>query len=237
MRTLVISDIHGNIDALTAVFDEPCDNIVCMGDIVDYGPSPRDCVEFLREWDIIRARGNHDHAVAFCADCQTPDGPLRKLSVSSRQYTTQALDNLQKSWLGEADTGVYAGHGSQRIFAAHGAPSNHMYKYLSPRLTDEELLGEVESVDADIICVGHTHQPFIKRLDGKLLINVGSVGQPRDGIAKACYAIIENGDAEIRRVAYDVQAAVAKTRVLPMEEAEIWQLVYLLEKAKAPPPA
>ncbi|MHB1361250.1 MAG: metallophosphoesterase family protein [Thermoleophilia bacterium] len=230
MRTLVISDIHGNIDALQAI-DEQYDNIVCTGDIVDYGPNPRECIEFLRERNVIRARGNHDHAVAFCQDCQTPKGPLRRLSLASREYTEKVLSDGEKSWLGEAETSVQTGHDGLRIFAVHGAPSNHMYKYLLPQTSDEVLAKEVASVDADIIVIGHTHQPFIKRFDGKVLVNAGSVGQPRDGIAKACYAIIEDGAVEIRRAEYDVAAVVAKTRAIPIDKSLRERLAYLIENA------
>jgi len=234
MRTLVISDIHGNIDALRSI-DEPCDNIICLGDIVDYGPDPRACIEYFYDRQVLRSRGNHDHAVAFCVDCQTPHGPYRRLSLLSREYTAAILDDTEKHWLGDAPTSVTMEHDGLRIFAVHGAPSNHMYKYLSPRTSDEDLAREVAEVDADIIFVGHVHQPYVKSFDGKQLVCVGSVGQPRDGIPSACYAIIENGEVEIRRASYDVEAAVKKTRSMPLEGPVIDQLVYLLEEAKPPP--
>lgn len=235
MRTMVISDIHGNIDALTAI-DESYDNIICLGDIVDYGPSPRECVEFIMELEVHRVRGNHDHAVAFCKDCQTPHGPYRHLSLVSREFTTNILGDREKKWLGEAETSVRVEHDGLSIFAVHGAPSNHMYKYLTLHTPDEELAREADTVDADIILTGHTHQPFIKKINGKLVVNVGSVGQPRDGNLGACYAVIENGEVEIRRAGYDVAAVVGKTLAMPVDEPVRTQLVYLLEQAKAPPP-
>lgn len=236
MRTLVLSDIHGNIDALLAL-DEPFDNIILLGDIVDYGPNPAECIDWLqqRAGRVIRARGNHDHAVAFCQDCQTPKGPYRHLSLVSREYTATILDDGQKQWLGEAQTSVLVDQGSVRIFGCHGAPSNHMYKYLTPHTADEELELEVGSVDADIICTGHTHQPFIKSFNGRLLVNVGSIGQPRDGIARICYAVIDDGEVEIKRADYDVAAAVEKVGSMPVEAAVRQQLVFLLENAQAPP--
>jgi putative phosphoesterase len=233
MRTLVISDIHGNIDALKAI-TEPCDKIICIGDIVDYGPSPKECIEFLQARELVRARGNHDHAVAFCQDCQTPKGPLRQLSLSSRQYTMDVLDNADKEWLGEAETDAWAEHEGLLVYAVHGAPSNHMYRYLTPDTPDDVLSQEAALVEADIICVGHTHKPFIREVDHKLFVNVGSVGQPRDGIPEASYAVIEDGEVELRRTEYDIEAAVGKTSALPLKEAVIDQLVYILRKAKTP---
>lgn len=235
-RTLVISDIHGNIDALRAI-DEPCDGIICLGDIVDYGPSPRECIDYLREREVLRARGNHDHAVAFCKDCRTPDGPLRQLSVSSRTYTMQVLGEAETRWLGEADTSVRAELDGRRVFAVHGAPSDHMYKYLAPRMPEDVLHQEVMSTGADIVFVGHTHHPFIKEFDdGKLLVNVGSVGQPRDGIPKASYAIVENGSVRLKRAEYDVEAAIARTRTMPLPAPVRERLVSLLEHGRTTPP-
>lgn len=235
MRTLAISDIHGNIDALQAI-DEDYDNIVCMGDITDYGPDPVACIEFLQERDVIRAVGNHDCAVAFRVDCRTPSGPYRSLSIASREHTWSVISDMQARWLGKGDAGVYADHGSLRLFACHGAPSDLMYKYLTPHTSDEELAQEAAMVGADIIVVGHSHMPFVKRLDGKTIVNVGSVGQPRDGIPKVCYAIIENGEAEINRAEYDVESVVAKTRAsMKIDPGVLEQIIYILEKAKAPP--
>jgi putative phosphoesterase len=234
MRTLVISDIHGNIDALTSIGDS-YDNIICLGDIVDYGPRPAECVQFLQGRQVIRTRGNHDHAVAYCKDCRTPKGPFRHLSVTSRTFTLATLSDADKQWLGEAETAATAANNGLDIFAVHGAPSDHLYKYLTSHTPDKDLAQEVDLVEADMIFTGHTHQPFIKELNGKLLVNVGSVGQPRDGIAKACYAVIEDGKVEIKRSEYDIEAAVAKTRDMPLDAAVIDNLVYLLENAQAPP--
>lgn len=232
----MLSDIHGNIDALRAI-EEPCDSIIFLGDMVDYGPEPAACMELLKDRGgekLLRARGNHDNAVAFRVDCACGEA-FKHLSVATREYMWEILDDQQLKWLAEPATSLEMEIDGQRIFAVHAAPSDHMFKYLRPGTPEEELSGEAALVDADIILTGHSHQPFLRDFGGKLLVNVGSVGQPRDGIPQASYAVIENGAVELKRIGYDVEAAVAKTRALPLDDLVKEQLAYILKNATEPP--
>lgn len=235
MRILVISDIHANIDALEAI-DEPCDQVICLGDIVDYGPEPAACIDFLRQLSVplLRVRGNHDNAVAFRIDCGCGEA-FKHLSVATREYMWEVLGAPETTWLGEAPTSLMTESDGSSIFAVHAAPSDHLFKYLKPDTPDGELAAEAAVVDADIILTGHSHQPFIRAYGGKLLVNVGSVGQPRDGIPKVSYAVIAGGEVELKRIDYDVSAAVAKTMALPLDDQVRQQLAYILEHATEPP--
>jgi putative phosphoesterase len=233
MRVLVISDIHGNLDALSAI-DEPCDRVICLGDLVDYGPEPAACIESLRSRGLDRVRGNHDNAVAFRVDCGCGEA-FKHLSVATREYMWQVLDEDTLAWLGAAPTSLQAEIDGRRILAVHAAPSDHMFKYLTPDTPDRELAEEASLVDADIILTGHSHRPFQRRFGDKLLVNVGSVGQPRDGIPRVSYAVIEDGGIELKRVDYDVGSAMAKIRKLPLKELVRDQLAYILEHAGTPP--
>ena len=76
--------------------------------------------------------------------------------------------------------------------------------------------------------------PFMKEIGGRLMVNVGSVGQPRDGIAKASYAVLENGEVELKQVQYDVKSAIARLRKLPIDKTAIDELSYILKHAKMP---
>ena len=214
MRALVISDIHANIDALRAI-DEPCDAVVCLGDIVDYGPEPVACIDYLRNLTVplLRVRGNHDNAVAFRVDCACGQA-FKHLSILTREYMWQVLDREQLEWIGEPGTSLDTRVSSDSsIYATHAAPSDNLFRYLVPETGDEDLASELKQLaGTDIVLTGHTHKPFIREIDGKLMVNVGSVGQPRDGIARASYAIIEGEQVELKRVDYDVAAAVAKLR-------------------------
>lgn len=235
MITLVISDIHANIDALRAI-DEPCDQIVCLGDIVDYGPEPAACMDYLQQLSVplLRVRGNHDNAVAFRVDCACGEA-FRHLSVLTREYMWQVLDQKQLEWIGEPETSLMLESGGRSIYATHAAPSDNLFRYLTPETGDEDLALELETAGADIVLTGHTHKPFIREIDDRLMVNVGSVGQPRDGIPRVSYAIIEDGRVELKRADYDIAAAVARLRALPLDTATIGELVYILEHADTPP--
>lgn len=233
MRYLVLSDIHANPDALEAI-DEPHDAVICLGDIVDYGPAPSPCIDFFRGRNVHRVRGNHDNAVAFRVDCACGEA-FRHLSVETREYMWQVLSNEELRFLGEAETGLMLESGGRPVLAVHAAPSDHLFKYLTPETPVEELAEEMESVSADIVLTGHSHKPFAREFGERLLVNVGSVGQPRDGIAEASYAVLENGRVELKRVAYDVEAAIGKLEALPYGERTKSQLMYILQNANAPP--
>ncbi len=232
MRTLVISDIHANIDALDAI-DEKCDQIICLGDIVDYGPEPIACIEWLQQ-PMMRVRGNHDNAVAFRIDCGCGEA-FRHLSVETREYMWEVLSDVQTAWLGEVEPLLETRIDGKRIYAVHAAPSDPLFKYVPPESTSEELAGEAALADAEIILMGHTHMPFMREVGGKLMVNVGSVGQPRDGIPKASYAVIEDGRVELKRVDYDVERAAARVRELPLDALTREQLIHILRHAGQPP--
>jgi len=235
VRTLVISDIHGNIDALRAI-DEPCDDVICLGDIVDYGPEPAACIDWLTNLPVplTRIRGNHDSAVAFRIDCGCGQAFLH-LSTLTRELMWKILDEKQLEWVGAPATSARLELDGRPTYATHAAPSDNLFKYLVPETSDEDLAAELELAGADIVLTGHTHKPFMRELNSRLMVNVGSVGQPRDGIPKASYAIIEGGRVELKRVDYNVATAVARLRALPLDAGAIRELAYILEHAEAPP--
>lgn len=233
MRILVLSDIHGNIDALEAI-DEPHDRILFLGDVVDYGPEPGACIDFLAGNNALRVRGNHDNAVAFRVDCACGEA-FRHLSVITREYMWRVLSPGQLEWLGAAGTSVELLQGNRSIYATHAAPTDNLFKYLVPDTTDEELAREAEAAGTDIVLTGHTHKPFSRAVDGRLVVNAGSVGQPRDGIPRAGYAVIENGEVELKRTDYDVERAAARVMDLPFDAAVREQLAYILRHAQTPP--
>lgn len=233
MRILVLSDIHGNIDALEAI-DEPYDRILFLGDVVDYGPAPAACIEFLAEHNALRVRGNHDNAVAFRIDCGCGEA-FRHLSMITREYMWQSLSPAQLEWVGAPGTSIELRQGNRSIYATHAAPSDNLFKYLTPGTPDAELAAEVKAAGTDIVLTGHTHMPFQREVGGRLIVNAGSVGQPRDGIPRAGYAIVEDGEVELKRVDYDIERAVHRLKQLPIDTSAIEQLAYILEQATTPP--
>ena len=206
MRILVVSDIHANWPALAAI-DEPHDLCLCVGDLVDYGPDPAPCVRWAMEHADHAVRGNHDHNVA--QDVPAAEGPgYRYLTRVSRPLAWPALDAEERRYLLRLPVTLRLTLGGLRFLLVHATPRDPLDEYLgadpaawSRRLAD---------VEADIVCVGHTHKPFQIRAGEATVVNPGSVGQPRDGDPRASYAIIEDGKVELKRLAYPIDETLAR---------------------------
>jgi putative phosphoesterase len=212
MRILILADIHGNWAALEAI-REPHDLCICLGDLVDYGPEPRPCVQWVRGSCQYTIRGNHDHAVAqnlvTSGDCG-----YRYLANATRPLTWQALETEDKSFLARLPLTQYLRLDDHDFFLVHATPRDPL---------DEVLLDDpagwerrVQGIPAQFICVGHTHRQFALRINGRTILNPGSVGQPRDGDPRAAYAVIDDGRIELKRVEYDVDRTVAALDQSPL---------------------
>ena len=211
MRLLVVSDIHANWPALRAI-RERADVVVCLGDIVSYGPSPRECVAWVRERAAHVVRGNHDTALAYEAESGAA-AFKRRLAVATLERHRRLLEEGDLAWLRALPTELSFRCDDYRFQAVHASPTDHLFSYrLTPDLEIEELKKEVAEVRADILLLGHTHLPMSRGAWTKVVLNPGSVGQPLDGDPRASYAVIEDGMAEIRRVEYDIEETAAGIR-------------------------
>ncbi|ADM28136.1 phosphodiesterase, MJ0936 family [Ignisphaera aggregans DSM 17230] len=244
MRILVISDIHGNYEALKTVLDRvEYDYLWVLGDLVDYGPDPHlvvDTVKSLKP-DII-LMGNHDYAVAYRDDCRC-DPSIHWLSVYTRENISyRLLSEEQIKWLSSLERKSVRDIGGYRVMAVHGSPRNPLYGYLYPGLSDDEkLLQLTESpfalrprpVDVDVVVHGHTHIPNTEVVKGIKLFNPGSLGQPRDGDPRASIGVIDldKNVFEIHRIEYDVESVVKRYRDLGIEDRYLDALMYILRKA------
>jgi len=218
MRYLVISDIHGNLTAFQTVLQDAegdWDFIWCLGDVVGYGPDPNECVALLRQHPHLSLSGNHDWAVLGRLDLSTFNSDARNaiawaqgvLSDESRAY----LEALPSKVIEEPFT------------LAHASPRHPVWEYIIDRYT---ALANFEELETLYCLVGHTHVPIVFEelnddevmthgpvyqqplpLNGaRLIINPGSVGQPRDHDPRAAYAILDTDQMtwEHRRVAYPI---------------------------------
>jgi protein phosphatase len=208
MRVLVISDLHGNWAALSAVVaQEHADQVFCLGDIVDYGPSPVETLRWVRANATVTVRGNHDTAVAFGTSCRaSPE--FRRLSEETRRLTIPMLSEDERRWVGTLPIRTSVELDGRRVELLHAAPDDPVYQYL-PATDVDGWQRAVERVDADIILVGHTHLPVILPLGDKLLVNPGSVGLQRDGDPRASCAVLEDGAPSLLRVDYDTGATTS----------------------------
>lgn len=207
MRLGVISDVHANRPALEAVFaDMPSvDAVVCAGDVVGYNPWPLDCVDAIRDRGIPTVQGNHDRAVAS-GDAAGFNGMAR----AGVDYARNQLGSGAIGWLGALPTERIVAGG--RVKIVHGHPDDpDRYTYprdFSPGLLDDE----------ELLILGHTHVQHHAVFDEGIVLNPGSVGQPRDGNPDAAYAVVDLDDRSVEehRVSYDVDAVVAA-----VEEADL----------------
>ncbi|QDT39833.1 metallophosphoesterase family protein [Stratiformator vulcanicus] len=208
MRILVLADIHANWEALRAI-DEPFDACLCAGDIVDYGAQPVECVRWVRENVTAGVRGNHDHAVAQRV-VGKGGGRFREWSAATRALQWQLLGPQEMKYLARLPLTRRLVLDDRTFFLVHGTPRDPMDEYIG---ADPDMWRDrLKHVNADFVLVGHTHLPFVLELGDKTVLNPGSLGQPRDGDARAAYAIIDDGVVTLKRTEYDVEATIATLR-------------------------
>ncbi len=203
----VISDIHGNFPALEAVLEDipPVDAIICAGDLVGYNPYPNEVINEIKLHGIICIRGNHDRAVIY-DDYSNMNEYAALAAIWTRRKLTQ--ENL--NYLASLRDSLILNIEGRKIAIHHGAPFDEDY-YVFPDYVGEELL---EYDEPDVLILGHTHVPFIKRIGERFIINPGSVGQPRDGDPHASYILadLKNMEFELQRVEYDIDEVVEKIK-------------------------
>jgi protein phosphatase len=212
MKIVVISDLHSNFDALSAL-PEFGDELWVLGDLVNYGPMPAEVVGFVRSHSKIVIRGNHDHAVGFDVDPRcTPR--YAEMANKTMQYSMANLDNDATAFLRGLPMTRVIERDDHRFFLCHAIPSDPLYGYCPE---DSDLWPkELERVGAEFLLVGHTHTPFIRTIGGKTIVNPGSLGQPKTGKADACYAVWEHGAFQLRQFAYPVDRVVQRIEQLPV---------------------
>lgn len=207
MKILIVSDIHANWPALQAVLsgERHIDAVMCLGDIVNYGPHPAPCLQWVRQlgcphWVV---QGNHDRAVGLDEDPRCSE-PFRPLAAAMQRYTAGQLDEEQKSYLAELPLQVKCTVEDTRFTLCHAVPSDPLHAYVDP---DDIERWEDEVVFAghpEFLLVGHTHRGFIRQVRNTIIINPGSVGQPKDGDPKAAYAVLDDGEFSLRSANYDI---------------------------------
>jgi len=218
MRYAVISDIHSNLEALRRVLTEieskHVDEIICLGDVVGYGANPDEVASLVRGIAKYTIMGNHDDAV-HSENTYTQVNAFAKAAI---RYTRDILSDENLEWIKNLPLTKKL----DNVLLVHSAPSEpHEWKYV---LSEADARMELSSFQEKICLIGHTHIPvvFRKILKGAVpgepigqmreLINVGSVGQPRDGDNRASFGIIDTGTFvyEHFRLEYDIKTAADK---------------------------
>src|SRR6202007_1221605 len=147
MKILILSDIHANIEALETIKEE-YDYLLCLGDLVDYGPSPRECIDFIKNNAHAIVRGNHDNAVAFKVDCRCSEA-YKPMSVKTRELMWKILGEEEINYLSSLPSNKVLELGGAKFFLTHATPTDNLFKYIPPDSPDEIWQQEIEGVDAD----------------------------------------------------------------------------------------
>lgn len=223
MRYAILGDIHSNIQALDAILAEAqkhsIDRYISVGDVVGYGADPVACIERLQRVDAVVVAGNHDWATIGRTDTTF----FNSYAKAAVEWTTQVLKSEHKEWLARRPlTTVVDG----RLTIAHATlhdPSN--FDYIQ---SYSDAARSLNQLDTEVCFVGHSHVPLAFLVSDRLclslahsidlsmidraLINVGSIGQPRDENPKAAYAIYDGGTRHyaLHRVNYDIAQACAR---------------------------
>ena len=213
MQIGAIADVHANKPALDAVLEDmpDVDMIVCAGDMVGYYPWPVECLEEIRRRDIPCIQGNHDRAIAT-----GNAGGFNAMARAGVTFARSALDQHDLEWLSELPTERTIADEQVRVVHGHPDDPDH---YTYPAEFSAELLGE-----QSVLVLAHTHVQHSETFPGGIVVNPGSVGQPRDGDPRAAYAVIDlaAGTVAESRVAYDIDAVIeaVKTAGLPRRVGE-----------------
>ena len=241
MRYAILSDIHGNLEALTAVLNDiskrGVGKIWCLGDIVDYGPDPHACIALMRRQKHVTVAGNHDLAalnMIGTADFH-PD------AVVANSWTREQLQQADLDFLASLPSDIEEGE----FTLVHSSPRDPIWEYIKSVDIAKNNLPYFKS---PFCLIGHTHKPVIFRCPdnnscsevefplevdfalegGRLFLNPGSVGQPRDGDPRASYAIYDSDTKSIRlcRIPYDIAATQSKMLKVKLPPGLITRLSY-----------
>jgi predicted phosphodiesterase len=249
MRVLIISDIHANLPALDAVLSDAeelgYDVVWCLGDVVGYGPDPNGCIERLQSLSLQAAlAGNHDWATLGRLDIDDFNWEARRAIL----WTREALSPAGRTYLEAlADTPLI--HGEMTL--THASPRHPIWEYILDTATAQANFAHFTTL---FCCVGHTHvpvifqwqakegqsdgvcralapvynQPVALRNDHRLILNPGSVGQPRDSDPRAAYALfdVEALTWHFRRVPYPIEVTQSRMRAAGLPERLIARLSF-----------
>jgi len=232
MRLILIADVHANWEALLSLqrAEGKPDAVIFAGDAVGYGPNPSNCVKWLLANATVAVKGNHDEAMAQEGVDGVPD-ELREAAHDSLAYSRKILAREDIIRLSQLPLTNYSSFGGAKFFVTHGTPADPLCGELNPATCHESDLHLLfDSIDADVIVLGHTHLPAIRQFGKKLIVNPGSLGQPRYGVPDATYAVWDDGRIQIHHLHYDHDAVANKIRLLPFSVETIDMLTGVLER-------
>lgn len=220
-KRAIISDIHGNIEALTAVMEDiktqDIDEIFCLGDVVGYGPNPRECIDACRDFKLVLL-GNHDNGALFDPDGFS-SGAERAIFWTRQQLEDTSIEGAEARW--DFLAKLPRTHRVEDHLFVHGSPRSPLNEYVFPEdVYNQRKIERIFGFIHQYCFQGHTHVPGVftencrfyspteignefELNEQKVMVNVGSVGQPRDGDPRGSYVTVEGNQLQFHRVEYD----------------------------------
>jgi putative phosphoesterase len=207
MKIAILSDIHGNLDALSEVIEnikkQKIDKIFICGDLAVAGPQPVETIDYVinlsKEFDVTVIQGNTDEMVVKSTG--SPDDkytPPNKIMAEAVKFSQSVLRDDQIEYLNKLPVNYKESVGNLNILLVHGSPRRNNEDIL-PDLPLEKIKEMIESTNEDIIFCGHTHLPAVYKINNQTVVNAGSVGRPFSESPKACYAVLTYEDETVKR--------------------------------------
>lgn len=245
MKIALFSDIHANIDALVPVLNDiekrKPDAVYCLGDLVGYAPYPNEVTELIRSKGIPVIAGNYDQGVGLNSDncgCAYKTEIDEARGVESIMFTNSIISDENRAYLRSLPAHLRLEFGVNatpwNLLMVHGSPRK-INEYLFEDRADKSMLRMMAKADTHVMAFGHTHKPYHKKMedengDIRHAINIGSVGKPKDGDPRACYAMLKwDADVDLKsktgisvefiRVEYDVEKAAKAVEESPLPDA------------------
>lgn len=231
MKIAVISDIHSNIYALINLLEdidnEKVDTIICLGDLVGYGPHPNEVISMIKRRHVLCIKGNYDSSVV-----DNEFSYIRETSINSFSlpWTVNELREENRLFLESLPSSLSLEIAGKKLLFVHGSP-NSINEYLTE--DGDNTIKTMKSIDSDVLVCAHTHLPSIKDFNGKIYVNSGSVGKPKIGRPNSTYCIlnISKNDGlkvQIKEITYEYKRIVKDMTLLNFPE----QLIQSFEKGQ-----
>lgn len=226
MRVLVCADAHANLPSLEAVLSRvtDVDRKVFLGDAISYGPHPKECLDLvMREFDLVLA-GNHD---LWATESHPPPAPGKaRDGYDWDEWTRARLTPGDPDLIRRLPRAVDEVWDGKHVHLEHQLPG----PYVMPDVPDRELLERIKDMPGELIWVAHAHRQMDRTVNGRRVINPGSLGQQRDGDPRVGYAIFDGGRIELHRAEYDIARTREDMRALPLRREFIRCWLRFLEE-------
>jgi putative phosphoesterase len=239
MRMAFISDIHGNANALDAVLEDiknrQVEKIYVLGDIAYRGPEPQRSVDLVQSLETFVIKGNADEwVVRGIQQGEVPDKALSMMRAE-QEWICSHMDQKSIEYLRDLPTELKLEAEGLLIHAFHATPKS-LFDVVLPHESDELLSTKMMGTEADLYVYAHIHRPYIRYINGKCIINLGSVGLPFDGLPKASYALVDIHEGtfqtSIIRVRYDIEKTIKQFEESDYPNRET--MIAVLKHAKQP---